>query len=78
MRILRFLVFCFLVQSVRLWFVCHFRLSGRKQPHFTHDTEQALLLRRKGVNSCFTAGADSAIIERLRKIIKGEIDHGCH
>ena len=27
---------------VRLGFVCIFRLFGRKQPHFTHDTEQAL------------------------------------
>lgn len=27
---------------VRLGFVCIFRLFGRKQPHFTHDTEQTL------------------------------------
>ena len=27
---------------VRLGFVCIFRLFGRKQPHFAHDTEQTL------------------------------------
>ena len=27
---------------IRLGFVCIFRLFGRKQPHFTHDTEQTL------------------------------------
>lgn len=25
---------------IRLWLICIFRLFGRKQPHFTHDTEQ--------------------------------------
>ena len=27
---------------IRLWLICIFRLFGRKQPHFTHDTEQTL------------------------------------